>query len=510
MTSAHPKTIHRALISVYQKEGLREILELLAQHGVEILSTGGTAQWIREQGFACMDVEELTGYPSILGGRVKTLHPAVFGGILGRRHVEEDRKVLHHYDIPWIDLVLVDLYPFEETVNSGASEGEIVEKIDVGGVALIRAAAKNRQDVVVVPSRNEYAFLLSILRQRNYTTREERQHLARRAFAVTAAYDAAISAWLHSEEDVLSALPRPWAARHALRYGENPHQKGWFLGDLAENFDQLSGKELSYNNLLDLDSGYAFLEEFHEPVWVIIKHNNPCGLATSPNPAEAFDNALKADNKSAFGGVFLTNRPVPVSVAVKLRDFFFEILSAPDYEEEALEILSRRSQRILLRHKTCRRPPLVSRSALNGFLVQERDKVALREEHLRIVTNPIPDEPTWQDLRFAWKVVRHVRSNAIVLARHQMVIGVGAGHTSRIDALRHALTKAREAGLDTHGAVLASEAFFPFADSVEMAAEAGITAIIQPGGSVRDQESIDACNRLGLAMVFTGHRHFRH
>ncbi|MCS6982022.1 MAG: bifunctional phosphoribosylaminoimidazolecarboxamide formyltransferase/IMP cyclohydrolase [Flavobacteriales bacterium] len=510
MSDTQLKTIHRALISVYHKEGLLEILELLVQHGVEIVSTGGTAQWIREQGFSCTDVENLTGYPSILGGRVKTLHPAVFGGILGRRHVEEDRKILHRYEIPWIDLVVVDLYPFEETLNSGAAEEEILEKIDVGGVALIRAAAKNHRDVVVVPSRNDYAYLLSILRQRNYTTAEERQRLARRAFAVTAAYDTAIGAWLGSDEDVLSALPNPGAPLHALRYGENPHQKGWFLGNLAENFDQLSGKELSYNNLLDLDSGYAFLEEFYQPVWVIIKHNNPCGLATSQNPTEAFDNALKADSKSAFGGVFLTNRPVPVSVAEKLKDFFFEILSAPDYEEEALDILSRRSQRILLRHKTFRRPSLVFRSALNGFLIQELDKVALGEEHLRVVTNHTPDEATWQDLRFAWKVVRHVRSNAIVLARHQMVVGVGAGHTARIDALRHALLKAQEAGLDTCGAVLASEAFFPFADSVEMAAKAGISAIIQPGGSVRDHESIEACNRLGLAMVFTGHRHFRH
>lgn len=510
MSSGDQKSVHRALISVYHKEGLEETLDLLRQHGVEILSTGGTAAWIREKGLDVTDVESITGFPSILGGRVKTLHPAVFGGILARRHEKEDRDVLQRMDIPWIDLVVVDLYPFEETVKSGGTFQDIVEKIDIGGVALIRAAAKNFEDVTVVASRGDYAYLNGILRQRNHTLRQERMQLARRAFAVTAAYDAAIHDWLNNELGeglpLNFSLPHP----HPLRYGENPHQRGWFAGDLSAVFDVVSGKELSYNNLLDLESGYNFLEEFHEPTWVIIKHNNPCGLATGKIAEEAFEKALQADAKSAFGGIFLTNRPVTLSVAQRLKDFFYEVLSAPDFETEALELLKSKAQRILLRHAGVARSGLAIRSALNGFLIQERDQVPIREEHWKCVTKKCPDDSTLQDLKFAWKAVRHVRSNAIVVARDTMILGVGAGHTSRIDALEHALKKAAEAGLPTQGAVLASEAFFPFADNVEKAAAAGIRAIIQPGGSVRDRDSIDACNRLGLSMVFTGYRHFKH
>lgn len=510
MSSNEHRTLHRALISTYHKEGLEETLELLRQHGVEILSTGGTATWIREKGFEVTDVESLTGFPSILGGRVKTLHPAVFGGILARRHDPTDRETMHRMDIPWIDLVVVDLYPFEETVKTGGSFHEIVEKIDIGGVALLRAAAKNFEDVTVVASRSDYEYLNSILRQRNYTLRHERMQLARRAFALTAAYDAAIHDWLNSELGTGLPLNFSLAQPHPLRYGENPHQRGWFSGELNEAFDILSGKELSYNNLLDLESGFNFLEEFHEPTWVIIKHNNPCGLATASTSEEAFEKALRADEKSAFGGVFLTNRPLTLPVAQRLKDFFYEVLSAPDYETEALSQLKSKSQRILLRHSGVYRSGLVIRSALNGFLIQERDQVPIREEHWKCVTENCPDDRTLQDLKFAWKAVRHVRSNAIVVARNHMILGVGAGHTSRIDALEHALKKASEARLSVQDAVMASEAFFPFSDSVEKAAAAGIRAIIQPGGSVRDQDSIDACNRYGIAMIFTGFRHFKH
>lgn len=510
MSSGEHKTLHRALISVYYKEGLEEMLDLLRQHGVELLSTGGTAAWIREKGFSVTDVEDLTGFPSILGGRVKTLHPKVFGGILARRSDPRDQETLHRLDIPWIDLVVVDLYPFEETVKSGSSFPEIVEKIDIGGVALIRAAAKNFEDVAVVASRSDYAFLNGILRQRNYTLRHERQELARRAFAVTASYDAAIHNWLNKELGEELPLNFSLAHPHPLRYGENPHQRGWFAGNLNDVFDILSGKEMSFNNLLDLESGFNFLEEFHEPAWVIIKHNNPCGLATAPAPEEAFEKALRADEKSAFGGVFMTNRPVSLAVARHLNNFFYEVLSAPDFEPEALDLLKSKPQRILLRHSGIARSGLMIRSALNGFLIQERDQVPIREEHWKCVTDKCPDDGTLQDLKFAWKAVRHVRSNAIVIARNNMVLGVGAGHTSRIDALEHALKKAAEAGLSVQGAVLASEAFFPFADSVEKAASAGIRAIIQPGGSVRDQDSIEACNHHGMAMIFTGFRHFKH
>jgi phosphoribosylaminoimidazolecarboxamide formyltransferase/IMP cyclohydrolase len=510
MSSNEHKTLHRALISAYHKEGLEETLELLCQHGVEILSTGGTASWIREKGFEVTDVESLTGFPAILGGRVKTLHPAIFGGILARRQDPTDIETLHRMDIPWIDLVIVDLYPFEKTVKTGGSLQDIIEKIDIGGVALIRAAAKNFEDVAVVPSRGDYAYLNGILRQRNYTLRHERMQLALRAFAVTSAYDAAIYDWLCKELGEGLPLNYSVAHPHPLRYGENPHQKGWFSGELNEVFEILSGKELSYNNLLDLESGFNFLEEFHDPTWVIIKHNNPCGLATASTPEEAFEKALRADEKSAFGGVFMTNRPVTLPIARRLKDFFYEVLSAPDYDAEALTWLKSRPQRIVLKHSGVARSGLVIRSALNGFLIQERDQVPIREEHWKCVTEKRPDDATLQDLKFAWKVVRHVRSNAIVIARDRQILGVGAGHTSRIDALEHALKKANEAGLSVHDAVIASEAFFPFADSVEKAAAAGIKAIIQPGGSVRDQDSIDACNHHGIAMVFTGVRHFKH
>ncbi|MCX7650777.1 MAG: bifunctional phosphoribosylaminoimidazolecarboxamide formyltransferase/IMP cyclohydrolase [Flavobacteriales bacterium] len=512
MKPSGQRTLQRALISLYHKEGLEETLELLHQHGIEILSTGGTADWIRGQGYPVQEVESLTGFPSILGGRVKTLHPAIFGGILGRRDQPEDIQTLQRMEIPWIDLVLVDLYPFEETMQSGAPEPEVIEKIDIGGIALIRAAAKNFEEVLVIPSRHEVPFLEAILRQRPYTTREERKHMARRAFLRTSLYDNAIYRWLDREDhpDNTGLQGISPESMMPLRYGENPHQKGWFAGHLNEIFEQLGGKELSYNNLLDLDNGLAFLEEFHEPAWVIIKHNNPCGLAVNSNPDIAFEKALKADEKSAFGGIFLSNKPVTIHVAEKLKDFFFEAVSAPDFEPEAYALLRKKSQRILLRHKAFQRPRLQVRSALHGFLIQERDHVPLRQEEGRVVTQKHPDPGQWQDLMMAWKVVRHTRSNAIVLVREGQMIGVGTGHTSRIDALHHALAKAREAGLNVQGAVLASEAFFPFPDSVERAAAAGVQAIIQPGGSVRDQDSVEACDRLGVAMVFTGFRHFKH
>jgi len=510
MNQSFHKTIHRALVSVYHKNGLDETFELLHSHGVELLSTGGTAQWIKSLGYPCTEVENLIQFPPILNGRVKTLHPVIFGGILGRRNNPTDRETLQKFDIPWIDLVIVDLYPFEETLKSGASEDDIIEKIDIGGISLIRAAAKNFQDVFVIPSQRDYATLNGILRRRNYTTLEERKYMAYKAFSESAAYDASIYNWFSRDQEFNGEVRIALSRSHPLRYGENPHQKGWFSGDWTECFDHIQGKGLSYNNLLDLDSGFDILNEFHDPAWVIIKHNNPCGVAMNSEAVHAFEKALASDTKSAFGGVFLTNRIVPKAVAEKLNDFFYEVISAPGFDSDALELLKTRGQRILLKHQNFKKPSFVLRNALNGFMIQERDQLPFRDEHLKVVTSRSPDNEKMADLKFAWKIVRHARTNSIVIAKGQVMIGIGVGHTSRVDALHHALHKCKEAGFDPRGSVMASEAFFPFSDSIEIAAQAGIEVIIQPGGSVRDNEIIESCNKLGLAMLFTGTRHFKH
>lgn len=492
------KRIKRALISVYYKEGLDQIALKLNELGVEIFSTGGTRSFMEDLGITVHAVEDLTSYPSILGGRVKTLHPKVFGGILGRREDSGDLAQLEQYDIPAFDLVMVDLYPFSETLASGAAEHEIIEKIDIGGISLIRAAAKNFRDVVVISDRSQYTRLSAELESGDgFTELEFRSFLAAEAFKVSSEYDRTIAGWFgHSVQ--------------ALRYGENPHQKAFFAGDTSEVFTQLHGKELSYNNYLDIDSALSLIEDFHAAGCAVIKHNNACGAAIDSNQQKAWAKALAGDPVSAFGGIFVFNRPLEAATAAECDKLFFEIILAPDFDEDALQILKSKKNRIILKTKTFTRPEMLKRSALNGELWQERDRLTEKSENFRLVTEKAPDEALRADLEFASVLVKHSKSNAIVLVKGLQMLGSGTGQTSRIDALRQSVEKAERMNLDVKGSVLASDAFFPFADSMELSAAAGISAIIQPGGSVRDQEVIDAANSLGLAMVLTGTRHFKH
>ena len=503
------KVIRRALVSVYHKDGLAEILTLLHQQGVEFVSTGGTRTFIEGLGYPCVAVEDVTQYPSMLGGRVKTLHPAIQGGILARRSHETDQQEVLQYGLSLIDLVIVDLYPFEATVASGASEEDIIEKIDIGGISLIRGAAKNFEDVVIIPSQADYATLYDILRERGArTTLEERRHFARRAFAVSSHYDAAIFRYFDAEEH--SALRLTADEAKPLRYGENPHQKGVFYGDLDRYFEQLHGKELSYNNLQDVEAAVSLIQDFTEPTFAILKHNNACGCASRPTLLEAWTDALAGDPVSAFGGVLVANRPIDVATAREVDKLFVEVLIAPAFDPEALTILEGKKNRILLRQKEAIDARWSYRSMLGGVLAQETDRAVETTAEMTCVTQVAPTEAELTDLVFATKLVKHSKSNAIVLSKGGQLIASGVGQTSRVDALKQAIEKARHFGFDLKGAVLSSDAFFPFDDCVTLAAEAGITAIAQPGGSVRDADSIAAADRLGVAMVMTGVRHFKH
>ena len=503
------KRIKTALVSVFHKDGLDEIITTLHKEGVQLLSTGGTQEFIESLGVPCQRVEDLTGYPSILGGRVKTLHPKVFGGILGRRDNEGDQVQMVNYEIPEIDLVIVDLYPFEATVASGASHEAIIEKIDIGGISLIRAAAKNHKDVVIVASKDQYAALADILRNKGaQTTLEERVWFAKEAFAVSSLYDSAIFNYFDGENGSMfrKAINHP----KSLRYGENPHQKGYFYGDFEAMFDQIHGKEISYNNLLDINAAVDLIDEFEDTTFAILKHNNACGLASRDTLLEAWTDALAGDPVSAFGGVLITNRAIDKATAEEINKIFFEVIIAPDYDVNALEILTQKKNRIILVRKETEMPRQQYRSVLNGVLVQDRDLKTETPEDCKPVTNKVATAEEIEDMLFANKIVKNSKSNAIVLAKNKQLLASGVGQTSRVDALKHAIEKAHGFGFDLNGAVMASDAFFPFPDCVEIAHEAGVTAVIQPGGSVRDAESVEYCNNNDVAMVITGFRHFKH
>jgi phosphoribosylaminoimidazolecarboxamide formyltransferase/IMP cyclohydrolase len=511
------KRIESALISVYHKDGLEPLVRELNRLNVRIFSTGGTQDFIEGLGLPVTPVEELTAYPSILGGRVKTLHPKIFGGILGRRGLESDVAQLEEYAIPPIDLVVVDLYPFEATVAAGGSEDAIIEKIDIGGISLIRAGAKNHRDVVIVASQAQYGDLHRILRDQEGTTDlSERKRLAGLAFGVSSRYDTAIHNWFTGDEGDLRLSAGP---RHGLRYGENPHQPASFHGDLEGLFDQVQGKELSYNNLLDLDAALELIDDLSTlkgvtpsavEAFAILKHNNACGAAVRPTVKEAWDAALAGDPVSAFGGVLITTATIDKATAEAIDTIFFEIICAPDYATEALEVLRRKKNRIILRRRPAQRPAVKVRTALNGVLVQTPDHVVDGPANMRTATKKAPSAAELQDLVFANILVKHTKSNAIVLAKGLQLMASGTGQTSRVDALEQAIAKARKFNFDLKGSVMASDAFFPFPDCVTIAHAAGINAIVQPGGSIKDQDSIDACDAQGQAMVITGNRHFKH
>jgi phosphoribosylaminoimidazolecarboxamide formyltransferase/IMP cyclohydrolase len=495
-----PVKIKKALISVYHKEHLEPIIRELISLDVDLITTGGTQNFIEMLGESVTTVEGMTSYPSILGGRVKTLHPKIFGGILGRRDNADDVNQMMEYQIPAIDLVIVDLYPFEETVLSGASEDEVIEKIDIGGVSLIRAAAKNFKDVLVIASKDDYAYLLNILKeQKGESSLEDRKKMASNAFKVTSHYDLAIWNYYSGVKTVSH-----------LRYGENPHQNGSFYGDLDKAFDKLSGKELSYNNLLDIDVAINLMAEFKDPAFAILKHNNACGLAVRKDIKHAWKDALAGDPVSAFGGVLICNRTIDADTANEINSLFFEVLLAPGFDDEAIEILKQKKNRIILKQKQFDLPDILVRTAINGILEEDRDSATERINEMKTVTKKSPTENEFADMEFANKIVKHSKSNCIVLAKNNQLLASGVGQTSRVDALLQAIEKAKKFGFDLKGAVMASDAFFPFPDCVQIAADAGITAIIQPGGSVKDQDSIDCCNKNGLAMVTTGKRHFKH
>jgi len=510
------KRIKTALVSVFHKDGLEEILSLLHQNGVKFLSTGGTRSFIEGLGYPCDAVEDLTGYPSILGGRVKTLHPKVFGGILNRRDNEGDRAQIAQYEIPEIDLVIVDLYPFSATVASGAPEADIIEKIDIGGISLIRGAAKNYKDVVIVASKAQYAPLADMLKRNGAeSSLEERRWFAGQAFAVSSGYDTDIfnyfaSTAVESPIAPVEELRIAFDDSKAMRYGENPHQKGTFYGDFDAMFEQLHGKEISYNNLLDIDAAVSLISEFTGPTFAVLKHNNACGLATRGTIAEAWKDALAGDPVSAFGGVLITNGTVEADTAEEINKIFFEVIIAPAYTPEALVTLKQKKNRIILVQKSPLAATRQFRSCLNGALVQDRDLKAETPDDLKQVTAKAVTPAQVADLLFANRIVKNSKSNSIVLAKDGMLLASGVGQTSRVDALKQAIEKARSFGHDLQGAVMASDAFFPFPDCVEIAGKAGITSVIHPGGSIRDAESVAYCDAHDMAMVTTGFRHFKH
>lgn len=506
------KKASTALISVYHKEGLEPIVQKLNELGVTIYSTGGTEKFIRELGIEVIPVEEVTSYPSILGGRVKTLHPKVFGGILNRQDHENDVAQLEEFDIPQLDIVIVDLYPFEKTVASGASEQEIIEKIDIGGISLIRAAAKNYKDVLCVSSMEDYSRFLEVISKGDgRSSLEERKWFARKAFNVSSHYDTAIYHYFNKGEDA-GFLKLSEVQSKVLRYGENPHQKGYFLGDFDAMFNKLHGKDLSYNNLLDIDAAVNLMEEFRgeRPTFAILKHNNACGLATRDQIRQAYLDALAGDPVSAFGGILISNTAIDKATAEEIHKLFCEVVIAPSFDEDALEILKGKKNRIILIQKEGALASQLVRTCLNGFLIQDKDLKTDLSDDLDYVTEQRPGARELQDLLFASKICKHTKSNTIVLAKNGQLCASGTGQTSRVDALNQAIHKARSFDFDLEGAVMASDAFFPFPDCVEIAFKAGIRSVIQPGGSIKDQLSIDFCNQNGMAMVMTGTRHFKH
>jgi phosphoribosylaminoimidazolecarboxamide formyltransferase/IMP cyclohydrolase len=507
---SHPVSIKNALISVYYKDNLEPIIHELNRLGVKIYTTGGTETFIRGLGVDVIAVEDLTSYPSILGGRVKTLHPKVFGGILARRGFEGDEQQLTQYEIPEIDLVIVDLYPFEETVNSGASQEDIIEKIDIGGISLIRAAAKNYKDVVIVASKDDYTELEMILKAQNgQTTIDQRKKFAHKAFNITSHYDTAIFQYFNREEP-LPVFKQSIQTSQVLRYGENPHQKGTFYGNLDAMFTKLHGKELSYNNLVDVDAAVALIDEFTEPTVAILKHTNACGIASRSFIKEAWIDALACDPVSAFGGVIIANDEINAETAIEISKIFYEVLIAPAYTDEAIQILQGKKNRIILIRQPVELPVKQFKTLLNGVIEQDKDMVVEGPELMKPVTNRQPTTHELRDLYFANKVVKHTKSNTIVFAKNNQLMASGVGQTSRVDSLKQAIIKAESFGFDLNGAVMASDAFFPFPDCVELAADAGILAVLQPGGSIKDQDSIDKCNEMNISMVTTGIRHFKH
>ncbi|WP_114749563.1 bifunctional phosphoribosylaminoimidazolecarboxamide formyltransferase/IMP cyclohydrolase [Pleomorphovibrio marinus] len=505
------KKIQSALISVFYKDNLEPIISLLQQHGVTIYSTGGTQHFIESRGASVVPVEELTGYPSIFGGRVKTLHPKVFGGILHRRDLQDDLSQAKEYQIPAIDLVIVDLYPFEETVASGGTEEEVIEKIDIGGISLIRAAAKNYKDVLIVASKDQYRELQERLEQNEGgSTIEDRRYFAAQAFQVSSHYDTKIFQYFNEKEEI-PALKVSENQSKVLRYGENPHQQAAFYGDIEALFSQLNGKELSFNNLVDVDAAVNLIEEFEgETAFAILKHTNACGVATGGTVEEAYEKAFQADTLSAFGGVLITNQPVSLAAAEAMHGLFFEVLIAPSFEEEALTLLKGKKNRILLQQKTNLEGKKLIKTLLNGYVEQDKDLRTETVGEFKVATKKAPSDKEKQALIFALKVCKHTKSNTIVLSNDNQLFASGVGQTSRVDALKQAIEKAKSFGFDLKGSVMASDAFFPFPDCVEIAGKEGITAVVQPGGSIKDQDSIDYCDAHGMSMVMTGVRHFKH
>ena len=504
------KTIKSALISVFHKDGLESIVKKLNDLNVTIYSTGGTEKFIKNLGINVLPVDEVTSYPSILGGRVKTLHPKIFGGILNRQDNESDVSELAEYNIPQIDLVIVDLYPFEKTVVSGATDQDIIEKIDIGGISLIRASAKNFKDTFTVSSMEQYEEFLTIISQNNGTTSiEQRKKFAAKSFNISSHYDTAIFNYFNEDEVVFKASE---TISKTLRYGENPHQKGYFFGDLDAMFDKLHGKELSYNNLLDVDAAVNLMNEFldEQPTFAVLKHNNACGFAQRDNIKQAYLDALAGDSVSAFGGVLISNTEIDASTAEEIHKLFCEVVIAPSFTEKALSILKGKKNRVLLIQKSSILPNQNVRTALNGLLVQDKDSKTDNLEGLNYVTKTKPSDKELKDLLFASKICKHTKSNTIVFTKNNQLLASGTGQTSRVDALRQAIEKATSFGFDLTGAVMASDAFFPFPDCVEIAEKAGIKSVIQPGGSIKDQLSIDYCNEHNVSMVLTGTRHFKH
>lgn len=504
------KKIQSALISVFSKDGLEPIVQKLHSLNVTLYSTGGTEEFIKNLGIPVIPVESITDYPSILGGRVKTLHPKIFGGILNRQDNASDVQQMQEYNIPQIDLVIVDLYPFEKTVACGASEADIIEKIDIGGISLIRAAAKNFKDTIIVSSVDQYTAFLELLNNNNGdTTTEERKKYATYAFHISSNYDTAIFNYFNTNDTFLKLSV---ADGKTLRYGENPHQKGLFFGNFDAMFDVLNGKELSYNNLLDVDAAVNLIAEFKndKPTFAILKHNNACGLATRNTIKQAYLDALAGDPTSAFGGVLIANAKIDIETAQEINKLFCEVVIAPEYDADAIEILKEKKNRILLVQKPVELSKTQIRTALNGYLVQDKDYLTDAKENLNTVTTLAPTEQEIEDLLFASKLCKNTKSNTIVLVKDKQLIASGTGQTSRVDALRQAIEKANSFGFDLNGAVMASDAFFPFPDCVEIANNSGIKAVIQPGGSIKDQLSIDFCNQNQMKMVFTGIRHFKH
>ncbi len=504
--------VKSALISVFHKDGLEPIVNKLNDLGVTIYSTGGTEKFINDLGIKVVPVEELTSYPSILGGRVKTLHPKVFGGILGRRDNEGDLSQLNEFDIPEIDIVIVDLYPFEKTVASDAAEQDIIEKIDIGGISLIRAAAKNFKDVICVSSMKQYDEFLDILSKNDGAIElQDRKNFAAKAFSISSHYDTAIFKYLNQEAGELE-FRASFDQVSELRYGENPHQKGYFFGNLDALFDKLHGKELSYNNLLDVDAAVSLMNEFkgEEPTFAILKHNNACGLAQRESIEQAYVDALAGDPVSAFGGVLIANTTINKATAEEIHKLFCEVVIAPSYEQEAIEILKGKKNRIILIQKEIELPSSNYRTALNGVLSQEKDTKTDGKNDLSQATTKSPSDRETADLIFASKICKNTKSNTIVIAKNKQLLASGTGQTSRVDALNQAIIKAKNFKFDLNGSVMASDAFFPFPDCVEIADNAGITSVIQPGGSIKDKLSVDYCNDNEVSMVFTGTRHFKH